>query len=570
MLTTSPPPTITNEQINSLPLLLGICESMGIRATLDALIQPHGAWQGASVGTLVTVWLAHILQERTHCLVQVRDWVAARTQTIATLLGCSLRETDFTDDRLANVLTMLGTPARQTALTQALVQQWVRVYHLPVQTARLDSTTVSVYHDPTAPDSLLQLGHSKDHRPDLRQFKAMLSTLDPLGLPVCCQPVAGQVADDGLYVPAYENTVATLGTRDLLVVGDSKMGAAATRGHVAARGSRYLCAYRPPAAGAELAAWVERALLREEQGCVLETADPRTGELRPAGVVVGWERPQSWRDPVTGTLHSWTERVLLYRSTAYQRGLTDLHARQVARASTEIAALAAPAGRGRKRYRSRAEIEAAVATILTRRNVAEVLEVTVGEDPTEDPAGARRWVPRGIACRCPAWAGYVARQGWQVYLTNAPEDVYSAAQIVSAYHGQPVHERGFARLKSRTLQIRPIYVRDEQRITGLLWLLVLALQVLTLTEYRVRGALAAAQEEVAGLNPASRTQTTARPTTERLIAAFQNLTVTVWAGGGEIHRYVTPLNATQVHILRLLDLPADLYSRLACPLLNSS
>jgi hypothetical protein len=60
------------------------------------------------VGTLVVVWLCHILQERDHRLVSVRQWVAERTQTLASLLGTPLRDTDFTDDRLANVLMMLA------------------------------------------------------------------------------------------------------------------------------------------------------------------------------------------------------------------------------------------------------------------------------------------------------------------------------------------------------------------------------------------------------------------------------------------------------------------------------
>jgi len=55
--------TVTNEQINSLPLLLGI-----------------------SIGTVVTLWLSHLLQAHDHRLVAVRDWVAQRTHTINTLL----------------------------------------------------------------------------------------------------------------------------------------------------------------------------------------------------------------------------------------------------------------------------------------------------------------------------------------------------------------------------------------------------------------------------------------------------------------------------------------------------
>jgi transposase len=195
----SPSPIILNtEQINSVPFLLGVIEQMGIGDLIDAHVTPHGAWQGASVGTLVSIWLCHILSERNHRLVAVRDWVAQRTLTFNTLLETTLRDTDFTDNRLANVLSMLGDETTQATLDQAMLQGWIRVYRLPTDTVRLDSTSVSVYHDTEDDDSLLHQGHSKYHRPDLRQFKAMLASLDPLGLPLVCQPVAGNRADDGL------------------------------------------------------------------------------------------------------------------------------------------------------------------------------------------------------------------------------------------------------------------------------------------------------------------------------------------------------------------------------------
>ncbi len=280
--------TITSEQINSLPLLLGIMEDMGIRHLLDQHVTPHGHWQGISPGTAVTIWLSCLLQERDHPLVLVRDWANARAHTLNTLLGITLRDTDCSDDRLAIILTMLGDPTTQAALDAALVQQWVRVYRLPTQTIRLDSTSVSVYHDPEEPDSLLQLGHSKDHRPDLCQFKAMLATLDPLGLPLICQMVSGERADDPLYAPAYDAAVAALGTAAVLVVGDSKMAALATRGHLVAHGSTYLCPYRPPRSTAALAGWVETALVRAHTWQRIETVDAQTGEVTPVAVIDAW------------------------------------------------------------------------------------------------------------------------------------------------------------------------------------------------------------------------------------------------------------------------------------------
>src|SRR3954471_9385125 len=102
--------TITSEQINSLPVLLGIMQDMGIRQIIDQHVTPHGHWQGISVGTAVTIWLSCLLHEHDHRLVLVRDWANARAHALNTLLDIALRDTDCTDDRLANVLTMLGEP----------------------------------------------------------------------------------------------------------------------------------------------------------------------------------------------------------------------------------------------------------------------------------------------------------------------------------------------------------------------------------------------------------------------------------------------------------------------------
>lgn len=558
--------TITNEQINSLPLLLGIMEDMGIRQIIDAHVTPHGNWQGASPGTVVTIWLSHMLLERDHRLALVRDWAADRTQTINALLDIPLRDTDCTDDRLANILTRLGNPVTQAALDAALVQHWVRVYHLPTATTRLDSTSVSVYHDPDEPDSLLQLGHSKDHRPDLRQFKAMLATRDPLGLPLVSQMIAGQRADDGLYVPAYDAAVTALGTTNVLVVGDSKMAALTTRGHLVAHGSCYLCPYRPPQATAEIAGWIEVALQRTEQWQRIETVDAATGEVMVVAELDAWEREQQWTDPATTTRHTWTERVVVVRSATYHAGQRQLRERALARLSADLMALWQPPTRGRKRYRNRHELEQTVAAWVERAGLTGVVQAPVVEEALAD--GTTRWTVGSIAVDLTAWQALLARLGWQVYVSNTTPAQYDTPALVATYHHQPILERGISRLKTRNLQIRPVYLRDEQRIAGLLWLLCLALRVLTLTEYRLRVALTERNEDLAGLNPASRTQTTRRPTTERVIAAFGNLTLTTVASNGEGQRYVSPLNAAQRHILVLLKLPADLYDRLAGPVPN--
>jgi transposase len=567
MMDQSPPPLIlNNEQINNVPLLLGVIEQMGIRDLIDAHVTPHGSWHGASVGTVVSMWLCHLLAERNHRLVAVRDWVAQRTATFNSLLDMTVRDTDCTDDRLANVLTMLSDETTRTRLDGAMLQEWIRVYRLPTETVRLDSTSVSVYHDPTTDDSLLHQGHSKDHRPDLRQFKAMLASLDPLGLPLVCQHVAGNRADDGLYVPAYTAATAALGTAAVLVVGDSKMGALATRGAMVAGGSCYLCAYRPPSATEELATWREQALARCETWQCLEKVDPKTGEVLSEVMIDEWEREQKWTHPETEKTHTWSERVLVARSSAYQAGLRRRRERTLARLTEDLSKLWQPPARGRKRYHSRQELERTVAERIAKAGLTGVVQAGVCEETLPD--GRTRWIVSAVWVNLAAWQALVERLGWQVYVTSTTKAHYDAPALVAAYHQQVVQERGFSRLKTRHLHIRPVYLRDENRIAGLLWLLCLALRVLTLTEYRLRTALTERGEELAGLNPASRTQSTVRPTTERVLDAFTHITLTTIEAAGGLYHHVTPLNATQRHILALLKLPDDLYECLTSPSTN--
>lgn len=392
---------------------------------------------------------------------------------------------------------------------------------------------------------------------DLAQFKAMLASLDPLGLPLACQVVPGNAADDGLYRPAYDAAVRTLGTREVLIVGDSKMGALATRAHIVGGGSAYLCAYRPPRASAEIAGWIDAALAHQDRWQDLRAVDEQTGEITTLAVIDAWTRAQQEGDT------TWTERVLVVRSAQMQAGLRRTREEALARLTDQLEALRLPPARGRTVYRTEATLRQVVADLLAALRLHDVVQVALTAE--RRPDGTERWIVGAYAVALDAWQALVDRLGWQVYITSTTAEQYTAPALVDAYRHQVIQERGFARLKTRNLHIRPVYLSDEGRIAALTWLLCLALRVLTLTEYRLRTALQQRGEPLAGLNPASRTQTTTRPTTERVIQAFQNITRTCLTGPSQILHHVTALTPTQEHILSLLSLPLDLYDRLATP-----
>ena len=223
---------ITSERIDDLPLLLQWLLNMHIDLIIDAVLKsPHGNRQGLSYGQLTLVFLAYILTECNHFLSPVREWVTKHEHVLTLALGWQIRDTDFTDDRLEDLLDAVGQDEVGEALEEQLGQHLIRAYALPTDTARIDTTTVSVYHQPEQ-TNLLDYGHSKDHRPDLRQFKEVLSTLDPLGMPLCSATVAGHCADDPLYLPIWRRMVKILSRSDFLVVGDCKLASLENRAQI--------------------------------------------------------------------------------------------------------------------------------------------------------------------------------------------------------------------------------------------------------------------------------------------------------------------------------------------------
>src|SRR2546423_342952 len=91
--------------------------------------------------------------------------------------------------------------------------------------------------------------------------------------------------------------------------------------------------------------------------------------------------------------------------------------------------------------------------------------------------------------------------------------------------GWPRPWRSLGRLKGRPLSLTPMYVQRDDHATGLIRLLSIALRVVTLLEFVVRRQVAAAGAKLAGLYAGNSKRETGRPTAERLLEAFQDITL---------------------------------------------
>jgi transposase len=571
---------LTHERVDDVPLLLGLLINLRFPEILDRLLPPHPLHQGLSNGWLITVWITYILSQADHRKSYVQEWVDRLQHTLETLIGQPIRPVEFGDDRLTLVLKRLSDPEVWHELEAALWHTQCEVYALPpVERVHLDSTTSFGYHA-IDDDGLMQLGHSKDHRPDLPQIKLMAAAAEPSGLFLAGDVHPGNAADDPLYLPLYRRVRELLDQTGLLYTGDCKMAALETRAEIAAQGDFYLT--RLPHTGevaAQFTDWVEAALTGAAAAKVVEI------RLEDELIGQGYEFERSQSAVVDKTVHTWTERVQIIRSEALAQSQAAALQRRLEKAEAALLGLTPPPGPGRTPFTTGWELERAVAAVLAEHQVEGFLEVSFEREETS----RTKYVGRGRGGpnrpKTTQWdiryqitvvrrdeeaiPQRVARMGWQVQVTNVPAPRLSLADALWTYRGGWCGERLFHLLKDEPLGIRPFYVRRDDQIQGLTHLVTLALRVLMLFEVLVRRGQQETGEKLKGLYPGQAKQVTDRPTAKRVLGAISRaeLTLTQMVSGGEVHWHLETLPVLVKQVLGYLRLSEAVYTRLA---INSS
>jgi transposase len=557
------------ERVDDIPLLLAQMDKMKIAALLNKHFPMHGNWRGLSFGETVVAWLAYILSEGDHRLNSVQGWAAGILMTLSICLkAVGLRELDFSDDRLAIILYSLGQDAPWEAYETDQIGVLLRVYDLPSKRVRIDSTTVKSYVTVTE-DGLFQLGHSKEHRPDLPQLKINQSVLDPLGIPLTTTIVSGECADDPLYVPEIRKVQACIQQHGVLYVGDCKMAAMNTRCYVAAQHDYYLCPLPAVQMPKEALQTLLESVWTGKQSLVPVYRALERETEQPEHIADGFCYTVTLKSDYEGNAIEWQEQRLVVHSLKQAAAQEKALAARLEKAEQAIAKLNLR-GRGRK-CMDENELSTKVNAILERHGVADLL--TIETIPETKKVHKRAYGQRAdetvttttVTVRTSrnvnAYAETVRNLGWKVFVCNDLE--LSLTEAVLAYRDEYIIERGFNRFRGKMLGITPLFLNSTTRIKGLIRLLSIALRVLCLTEFKVRKALQEQDAKLDNIYAGNPKRATAKPTTEMMLRAFCGLNLIVININGTDCCYMTQLNTVQLRILALLGFPPSLYEAIA-------
>jgi transposase len=557
---------ISSERIDDIPVIVEWLKQMGIAKCIDQkLSPPHGNHKGMSYGQLAVLLLTYIITQADHRLCAVEAWVQAHRRILELSTGWSIGEKDTSDDRLARVVEELG---KQTAATQEievkLGQHLIRAYELPTQVARTDTTSFSVNHQQgdSKEENLLSYGYSKDKRPDLLQYRQLLATLDPMGMPLVSTTLEGNGADDPLYFPTWQKIAQVIGHKKFVFIADCKAGAIATRAAIAANRGIYCV---PVAMSGQHPQYLKQWVL-DPPAEIVEIRLPRQDEEEPAvGKGFEVELGKFWFNAETNKWVRWHERYLVVYSQSLAASAIRGQQQRINTARTALNKLAA------KPEADREQLSQKVENILQRYRVKDFFSTMITEEITHSTRHVGRGRPsknsptEEVTKIClqlqihlvdAAIKEAETLAGWRLYVTNAPLTQLTLPQAVMYYRDEWLLERGFHRFKKGSLPALPIYFQNQNRITGLMFVLNIALRVFTLMEFVVRQALIETQQSLPGLYDGNPKRKTDRPSAEKILKAFCNLTL-YFLPDSTI--FITPIDALQKQILSLMKMPESLY-----------
>jgi len=416
-------------------------------------------------------------------LLRVEDW--ARQWAVAEVFG--IDPAALNDDRIGRALDAIAPELER--IVGSVGARAIAVFGIDVARLHWDMTSSSLYG---AYDEVEQgfaqprWGRPKDRRPDLKQVQAGLAVSGDGGVPVWHRADDGGAGEVAQVVGAMEGLKELAGTRQVLLVGDSKL---ISRGNILAMNTAKL-AFIAPASKTYLPADVLAGLDRSQASPADYVASRDAGKpptqqgtdrvLEGTVTLAGKPARKRRRRPAEPDL---TVRCVFVWSSARAQAAAASRAKKLDRARGDLERVGR--GLGGRYSRTPAQVSQRIAQIARSRKVSAYLRAEVGSDPTTGKPTLSWWFDQAGLDR------EAATDGWYGLLTNLTVVQADAAEVLRRYKGQEAVERRYGAFKG-PLGVAPMFLKDNRRIAALISVICLALLVFCLVERAVRKAIAPA------------------------------------------------------------------------------
>jgi transposase len=382
-------------------------------------------------------------------------------------------------------------------------------------------------------------GRTKSGRKNVKQIQVGVNATGDGGVPIAHLPLDGNAAEAPSHLENLRRLRTLLPRRKLLYIADTKLDTPENLRTVTAGGGQFLC-------GGTFAPHLKDLFLRQRRKLQRVDYHPKSQEKRPPeerDEYRAFERTERIRATVGGRTVKLEYRLLFVWSEAKARQEASTRDRHLAKIRAEFETIE----RNLNKYSLKTE-----ATIRRRLEAARA-KYNEGELFTYELSKDRRgqfhlqWkIDSKALDRCKLL------EGVYVLKTNLSKRSYPLAKALAKYKEQSQVERRFHHLKG-PLAVAPMFLKNPERIAGLLYILIWALMVLALMERQVRRSLKG--KPLYGLYPENRPSPA--PTGPAVLDCFRTLCIVIVFDHGTTTRRLAQPTDIQRELLRLLGIPPD-------------
>jgi transposase len=530
-----------NAKVGPIPIVRKFLADLGLKDLLLDALKHEGA--AAAIETLAMSILL-----KPNALYRVGQWAKDFDEGLA----CRA----LSDDATGRALDRLFKADRASLLTKITVSA-IKKYGVNVDQIHNDSTSVKfcgAYAEQNPKAVQLKRGHSKDHRPDLKQLVYSLSVTRDGAIPIHFKAYDGNRTDDTTHWEIWQNLRGLLGRSDFLYVADSKLCVTETMKNID-RDQGYFVTIVPKTR-LEVGEFADKVLAAQVRWKPLW----QKRSTREKRKIDHFEVADGFFQLREGY------RVYWYRSSEKMTRDTQDRADRMSIARTQLLRLNDIKRRGPK---SEAALLKAAAKILVRYGAKDWLTVEVQSTEVEKFRQTRRGKATGnslfkrtihkvftitVSDNAEALARAQAMDGIFPLTTN--KDI-TALDVLKAYKFQPHLEKRHSLFKT-ILEVAPVFLKKNERIESLVFVYFIAQLVASLIERKLRAAMAAEEIESLPILPEGRPTKT--PTAACVFDQFEHRSRHyLFKDDRLIQTFADPLSEVQNDLLKLLETPITAY-----------
>lgn len=463
------------------------------------------------------------------------------------------------DDRVARSLDALASEHGRSLFFR-LALRMIKQFELETERIHFDTTTVTFHgqYKTSFKEPKITHGINKDHRPDLRQLVFGLNVTSDGAVPLSHQIYSGNRTDDTVHRSNIDNLRQLLGREDFVYVADSKLCTTHNLHHIARYGGKFVTVL--PRTRREDKTFREK--LRQTKvrwHHILTIPNKRRKHDPPDVFYTCSEEPSRSKEDY---------RIVWIKSS--QKAFLDREIRLQSIEKAEIDLIQLAGKLNKHKLKTRRAINKAYKAIVEKYNSQSYIDVKIRQKRQVVIRRMRRGRPSEKdpveKISYPVFTLEFMRNKEGIRRESQTDGVFplltnlipaGKKEVLLIYKYQPYLEKRFSHLKTDH-EIAPVYLKKPKRVAGLINAYFIAIAASSLIERQVRKSMV--KEKISELPLFPEGRTTKTPTAMRILEAFSDLCWYEFEGKKEQVVFPIKLSALQKQLLRLLDLPENIYN----------